>query len=537
MLIPYDRPANPNRGHFARCALASAVLLSGGASAAHAAQTAPHHQPAVSLAGDVFAAAVFIGIMLFFVSAAFVFLKAREGARRAEQRAVEETAALARQLDLAQSIMTAEPQALMVGEKDEAPRLVTHSLALSSGVPAKIRMLLRFATWAERDAALDLEGEAEEAARAGRAVQRDPEDARRRHRGGRGARVGQLLFPEVPRSGRAAHRARQPDRAAPQPERGARIEKALFDALSIPVWFRGSDGQADNGSTAPTSPPSRRRALDDVIDHQSELLELHQRRAGGNGRSARARRSASGCKPSSPGERHAFDDHRRAHRPGERGRRHRRGAAGDRAGQPVAPDGRARPHARSRGHGRRHFRPRSSGWGSTIRRIRNSGGSIRAVARGQAAAGRNFRQAAPDAPAARAGRLPQWWALSQGAESASEIKANETAASEGWWHLPDGRTRACADRSPPRRRRHLLYDDVTEILALESRYNALIKVQRETLDNLREGVAVFGSDGRLQAVQPRLREHLAARRGRFLEARPHIDEVIAAVQAADRRRG
>jgi signal transduction histidine kinase len=43
-----------------------------------------------------------------------------------------------------------------------------------------------------------------------------------------------------------------------------------------------------------------------------------------------------------------------------------------------------------------------------------------------------------------------------------------------------------------------LYEDVTERLALESRYNTLIKVQSATLDTLVEGVAVFGPDGRLK---------------------------------------
>ena len=43
-----------------------------------------------------------------------------------------------------------------------------------------------------------------------------------------------------------------------------------------------------------------------------------------------------------------------------------------------------------------------------------------------------------------------------------------------------------------------LYENVTERLALESRYNALIEVQRETLDTLREGVAVFAPNGSLR---------------------------------------
>ena len=47
-----------------------------------------------------------------------------------------------------------------------------------------------------------------------------------------------------------------------------------------------------------------------------------------------------------------------------------------------------------------------------------------------------------------------------------------------------------------------LFDDVTERLDLERRYDALIRVQGETLDNLTEAVAVFGSDGRLRLYNP-----------------------------------
>ena len=43
-----------------------------------------------------------------------------------------------------------------------------------------------------------------------------------------------------------------------------------------------------------------------------------------------------------------------------------------------------------------------------------------------------------------------------------------------------------------------LFNDVTERLDLERRFEELIRVQGETLDNLAEGVAVFASDGRLR---------------------------------------
>jgi signal transduction histidine kinase len=43
-----------------------------------------------------------------------------------------------------------------------------------------------------------------------------------------------------------------------------------------------------------------------------------------------------------------------------------------------------------------------------------------------------------------------------------------------------------------------MYDDVTDKLALERRYNTLIAVQKETLDHLYEGIVVLGSDSRLR---------------------------------------
>lgn len=43
-----------------------------------------------------------------------------------------------------------------------------------------------------------------------------------------------------------------------------------------------------------------------------------------------------------------------------------------------------------------------------------------------------------------------------------------------------------------------MYDDVTDKIALERRYNTLIAVQKETIDHLYEGIIVLGSDNRLQ---------------------------------------
>ena len=47
-----------------------------------------------------------------------------------------------------------------------------------------------------------------------------------------------------------------------------------------------------------------------------------------------------------------------------------------------------------------------------------------------------------------------------------------------------------------------IFEDVTDRLALERSYDTLSAVQLETINNLHEGVAVFGSDGRLKLSNP-----------------------------------
>ena len=69
---------------------------------------------------------------------------------------------------------------------------------------------------------------------------------------------------------------------------------------------------------------------------------------------------------------------------------------------------------------------------------------------------------------------------------------------EELWHLPDNKTLRVVSAQHPLGGLLTLYEDVTDQLALERSYNTLIRVQRATLDNLYEGVAVFGTDGRLQ---------------------------------------
>ena len=96
---------------------------------------------------------------------------------------------------------------------------------------------------------------------------------------------------------------------------------------------------------------------------------------------------------------------------------------------------------------------------------------------------------------------------------------------EHWWHLPDGRTLRVVTTPNPEGGVTYVFDDVTKQLELERRYDALTRVQGETLDNLAEAVAVFGSDGRLRLFNPAFTGMWRISPA-LLADRPHIENVI-----------
>lgn len=73
---------------------------------------------------------------------------------------------------------------------------------------------------------------------------------------------------------------------------------------------------------------------------------------------------------------------------------------------------------------------------------------------------------------------------------------------EAYWYLPDGRSLRVICEQHPFGGVTYLYENLTKEYQLESRYNELFNTQRETLDNLAEAVALFGSDGRLKLYNP-----------------------------------
>jgi signal transduction histidine kinase len=71
----------------------------------------------------------------------------------------------------------------------------------------------------------------------------------------------------------------------------------------------------------------------------------------------------------------------------------------------------------------------------------------------------------------------------------------------------------------------MTFEDVSSRLELESSYNTLIAVQKETLDNLAEGVAVYGGDGRLKLWNPSFSK-IWNLQPEDLDGEPHVSRLV-----------
>lgn len=96
------------------------------------------------------------------------------------------------------------------------------------------------------------------------------------------------------------------------------------------------------------------------------------------------------------------------------------------------------------------------------------------------------------------------------------------------WHLPDDTTLRVVTQPHPFGGLLLLFEDVTDRLALERSFNTLITVQRATLNNLQEAVGVFGADGKLQ-LHNKVFETLWSLEGDFLNKKPRVADFAAAI--------
>jgi signal transduction histidine kinase len=101
---------------------------------------------------------------------------------------------------------------------------------------------------------------------------------------------------------------------------------------------------------------------------------------------------------------------------------------------------------------------------------------------------------------------------------------------EDLMHLPDGTSLRILVSPHPMGGLIFVHEDVTDKLALESSYNTLIAVQRETLDNLAEGIAVFGPDGKVGLFNPAF-ARIWQLPTRYLDSSPHIADILEKARA------
>ncbi len=101
-------------------------------------------------------------------------------------------------------------------------------------------------------------------------------------------------------------------------------------------------------------------------------------------------------------------------------------------------------------------------------------------------------------------------------------------SAEDTMHLPDGTALKVFIAPHSLGGLVFMYEDVTNQLDLERAHRTLSAVQRASLDNLYEGVVVYGSDGRLKLHNPAFARIWGIAEARLADE-PHIADVIDAI--------
>ncbi len=110
-------------------------------------------------------------------------------------------------------------------------------------------------------------------------------------------------------------------------------------------------------------------------------------------------------------------------------------------------------------------------------------------------------------------------------ELAAPGSERDGGAPDEIWHLPDGRTLRVAKQRHPLGGVMAAFEDITEKISMEAQYNTQISVQKATLNNLNEGVAVFAADGTLRLYNKAFQK-IWRLRAKMLDSKPHIDMII-----------
>ena len=444
-----------------------------------------------------------------------LFIRAAHNAKKAETNAKRDVISLQKRLQSIESILQAEPQLLVFWEQNGEPNVVINNLERKLGTPEDPKQVLRFRSWLEPDSAAELEASLKTLFQDGSAFNlmlktlvNSNLEADGRAAGGRLI----LKFRDV--AGRRIELAELCDRQRLL-EADIAATRALLDAVPMPVWFRNSNGKIEWVNRAYVQSVEAENYTD-VCEKQIELLEQRHRvqikKALKKGKTYRQRHHAIVA-----GERRAFDTIALP-------------LGTDSAG--IAIDVAALENVKGEldkltaAHARTLDKVMTAVaifgpdqklnffnqayvdlWGFDVKWLESG------VTDGEILDKMRSMRMVPEEADYRS-----WKARQLESYQSEEL-------TEDWWYLPDGRAINVVHEQRPDGGVTYLYDDATERLALESRYNALFDVQKETLENLREGVAVFGTDGRLKLFNNAYATIWKLNRDQ-LDKRPHIEELI-----------
>ncbi|MDA7948666.1 MAG: PAS-domain containing protein [Hyphomicrobiaceae bacterium] len=458
---------------------------------------------------------VFAGSIVFAVVAGGLLLRAARRANTAEKQARSAAGELEAEKASLQALIAAEPQILIHWNAGGTPVLAAATLDPSLKIPRDVEDVVRFESWLDARSARELTERVSTLLEAGESFAEIVVTASGAgiEAMGRAAGTGAI----VKLRDMSGDRQRMADLAGASGEKcnDADAARALYDSLPMPVWFRDGDGRLSWVNRAYASAVDAEHG-GAVCEQQLEFLSSRQRALAdrdlkeGEAHTNRVHAIVSG-------ERRAFDVIAKPIGQASAG---------------IAIDVAALESAESALSQRFEEHKR------TLERIATAVAIFSPDQRLQYCnqafvdlwgleeawlANRPTNGEILDA-LRRQRCLPE--EADYRAWKQKQLGGEETAASqENSWHLPDGRTIHVVANHAADGSATFLYDNITEQLALKSRYNALIHVQKETLDHLREGVAVFGTDGRLKLFNPAFasiwRLNVEA-----LGDEPHIDEVI-----------
>lgn len=122
-------------------------------------------------------------------------------------------------------------------------------------------------------------------------------------------------------------------------------------------------------------------------------------------------------------------------------------------------------------------------------------------------------------------RLPEQADFRRYKQSWLDMFTGLIGAHEDMMYLPDGTALRHLIVAHPTGGLMMMFEDVTSRLQLETSYNTLIAVQKETLDNLAEGVAAFGGDGRLKLWNPAY-ARMWQLNPEDMESEPHVTRLV-----------